>query len=45
MHTKTIEDDDGYRNKGATFLSGKVIKGTLNEAPIKLNVSSIPSKY
>lgn len=30
MHTKTIEDDDGYRNKGTTILSGKVIKGTLN---------------
>ena len=24
---------------------GKIVKGTLNEAPIKLKVSSIPSKY
>ena len=45
MHTQTLEDDEGYRNKGATISAGKIIKGTMNEAPIKLNVSSIPSKY
>lgn len=46
MHAKTIhDDDDGFRNKGTQVLSGKIIKGTMNEAPIKLNVSSIPSKY
>lgn len=46
MHAKTLEDDDdGFRNKGTSILTGKIIKGTMHEAPIKLNVSSIPAKY
>lgn len=46
MQAKTLEDDDeGFRNKGTSILSGKIIKGTMHEAPIKLNVSSIPAKY
>lgn len=46
MHAKTLQDDDdGFRNKGGALSAGKILKGTLNEAPIKLNVASIPSKY
>lgn len=45
MHSKTIEEEEGYRNKGVMSSSGKILKGTLNEAPIKLNVSSIPTKH
>lgn len=42
-----IINDDGelQRNKGATIGMGKIVKGTLNEAQIKVRVSSIPNKF
>lgn len=46
QHSTTIdEDQEDYRFKGNSIGIGKIIKGTMNEAPIKLKVSSIPSKY
>jgi hypothetical protein len=38
-----METEEG-RNKGVRKDDGKILKGTLKEAPIKLKVSSIPSK-
>ncbi len=37
-------DSDEGRNKGLRKDDGKIIKGTLTEAPMKLKASSIPSK-
>ena len=46
MQNTTFDDDhEEYRFKGSSIGVGKIVKGTLNEAPIKLKVSSIPSKY
>lgn len=46
MNQKTLEDEgDGYREKGSNLFPGKIMKGTLNEAPIKIKVSSIPAKH
>lgn len=43
---KLINDDgELQRNKGATIGMGKIVKGTLNEAQIKMRVSSIPNKF
>lgn len=41
-----MEDEgDAYRNKGGILGYGKIIKGTLSEAQMKLRVSSIPNKH
>lgn len=40
-----MQSDDGERNKGAGLPSGKILKGTLNEAPLKVKVSSIPTRF
>lgn len=37
-------DSEEGRNKGVRKDEGKIIKGTLKEAPMKLRASSIPSK-
>lgn len=43
---KVMDDDvDLQRNKGGNIGIGKIIKGTLNEAQIKMRVSSIPNKF
>lgn len=38
-------DSQTTRNKGIANQYGKIYKGTINEAPIKLKISSIPNKH
>ena len=46
MNPTALDDDtEVTRYKGANNNTGKIVKGTLNDAPIKVKVSSIPSKF
>lgn len=44
MNNQSFEEEIDGRFKGINNFPGKIIKGTLNEAPIKIKVSSIPAK-
>ena len=45
MNPTLEEEPEINRYKGSNHNTGKIIKGTLNDAPIKVKVSSIPSKF
>lgn len=46
MKIQTIEDQQELqRNKGGGIIVGKIVKGTLNQAQVKMRVSSIPNKF
>lgn len=37
-------ENEALRNKGISSQYGKIYKGTINEAPVKMKVGSIPNK-
>lgn len=45
MQARIQDNTTDQRNKGKFTTVGKIIKGTINEAPTKLRVSSIPNKH
>lgn len=45
MRNKPDQDDSPMQTIKGSFTTGKIIKGTLTEAPTKMRKGSIPNKY